>query len=432
MTEVRTGPVLPLLALAACASVDAARRPNVVLVLADDVGIEAFGCYGGTSYDTPRLDALAAEGMRFTHVYSQTLCTPSRVKLLTGRSNLRNYVRFSILRPGERTLAHVARDAGYATAAAGKWQLLGADVYEEWAGRGTGPGEAGLDRWCLWQVGTLGSRYWDPTVEVDGELRPELEGEYGPDLFCEYLLDFVSEQRDEPFLAFYPMALVHAPFTHTPASAEGELSKEERFADMVAYMDAIVGRIEDRLDELGLREDTLLLFLSDNGTDRAIRSRMGEREVAGGKAHSTDAGTRVPLIASWPGKIAAGSVCDDLIDLSDFLPTLAEVMGAEPPGGLDGRSFLPQLQGREGDPRDVIAIYSNPRPPGTDRNPRVCFARDRRYKLYDDGRLFDTVLDPGEESPLDSTRPDAPTRSVLARLQRALDDLPDEPTHLRE
>jgi len=197
---------------------------------------------------------------------------------------------------------------------------------------------------------------------------------------------------------------------------------------MVEYMDAIVGRIEDRLEELGLRERTLLLFVGDNGTDQRIRSRMGEREVRGGKRRSTDAGTHVPLIASWPGKISPGGVCDDLVDLSDFLPTLAEVMGAElpPEPAIDGRSFLPQLLGRPGNPREVLTIYSNPRP-GEGRNPRVCFARDKRYKLYDDGRLYDTVEDPLEERPLEEGR-----KEIRDRLQCALDELPEEPEHLRE
>ena len=174
-----------LLLLAACTglsglSVEA--PPNVVLIFADDVGVEAFGCYGGTSYDTPNLDALAAGGMRFTHCYSQPLCTPSRVKLMTGKSNQRNYVSFSILDPGERTFAHMARDAGYATAVAGKWQLLGWEGYGEWAGRGSTPAQAGFDSWCLWQVEELGKRYWDPTLDVDGELMKKIEGVYGPDL----------------------------------------------------------------------------------------------------------------------------------------------------------------------------------------------------------------------------------------------------------
>jgi len=408
-------------------------RPNVILIFADDVGVEAFGCYGGTSYETPHLDRLADGGMLFTHCYSQPLCTPSRVKLMTGRGNLRNYVHFSILDPAERTFAHQAREAGYATAVVGKWQLHGTDKYKDWAGRGATPEQAGFDRWCLWQMGVLGSRYWNPTVDVDGELRRKVKDAYGPDLFCDYLLDFVTEHRDEPFLAYFPMALVHDPFTRTPLSREGELTKQEYFADMMASMDAIVGRIVAHLDELGLREQTLVLFTSDNGTGRAITSRMGDREVRGGKRFSTDAGTHVPLIASWPGTVSPGAVCDDLVDLSDFLPTLVQAMGAELPADrvLDGRSFLPQLRGRRGNPRQHVTIYSNPRPESPGRNPRVRFARDKRFKLYDDGRFFDCEQDPLEQSPLDDAKLGSMARSARKRLQQALDDMPPEPEHLQ-
>jgi len=433
----RTAPLW--LFLTACAGVPGRSGelpPNVVLIFADDVGVEAFGCYGGTSYSTPNLDALAAEGMRFTHCYSQPLCTPSRVKLMTGKSNLRNYISFSILDPSERTFAHMAQDAGYATAVAGKWQLLGWEGYDEWAGRGSTPAQAGFDRWCLWQVEQLGKRYWDPTLDVDGELMKKIEGVYGPDLHCAYLLNFIAEQEGAPFFAYFPMSLVHDPFLTTPhskASSDGEEpSKAQNFGDMVEYMDTVVGRIVTRLEELGLREDTLVLFVSDNGTHKSRRSKMGELVVRGGKADPTDAGTHVPLIASWPGKVGPGVVCDDLVDLSDFLPTLAGVMGAElsDEDVVDGRSFLPQLLGGAGEPREWVRIYSNPRPEDPDKNPRAFFARDKRYKLYDDGRFFDVVEDPKEKQPLAAEELSDELQEVCDRLQGALDGAPPEPPHL--
>ena len=418
-----------LLGLGACAAPDApgvGALPNVVLVLADDVGAEAFGCYGGASYATPRLDALAEGGMRFDHAYSQPLCTPSRVKLMTGLGNLRNYVHFSILRPGERTFAHVARDAGYATCVVGKWQLYGAEHYGDWAGRGTHPRDAGFDTWCLWQLETLGSRYWDPRLDVDGELRT-YSGRFGPDVFTDSLLTFAEEVGERPFFAYYPMALVHSPFVRTPEAPNGKRSKQEHFAEMMAYMDTLVGRIEDGLERLGKRKNTLFLFVGDNGTDRAVTSVANGLEIHGAKARSTTAGIHVPMIASWPGKVAPGGVCSDLVDLSDFLPTLAEVMGDHPGDDLDGRSFLPQLLGRRVRPREVLTMYSNPRPPGNERNPRVRFAFDKRYKLYDDGRLYDTRSDPLEEEPLSSG-----PAVVRARLELALESMPPEPEHLTE
>jgi len=196
-------------------------------------------------------------------------------------------------------------------------------------------------------------------------------------------------------------------------------------------MDTVVGRIVTRLEELGLREDTLVLFVSDNGTHKTRRSKMGELVVRGGKADPTDAGTHVPLIASWPGKVDPGVVCDDLVDLSDFLPTLAGVMGAELTDEhvIDGRSFLPQLLGEAGEPREWVRIYSNPRPEDPKKNPRAFFARDKRYKLYDDGRLFDVVLDPKEKLPLQELSDEL--QGVRDRLQEALNGAPPEPPHLR-
>jgi arylsulfatase A len=409
-------------------------RPNVVLILADDVGVEAFGCYGGESYATTRIDALARSGARFTHCYSQPLCTPSRVKLLTGRGNLRNYQRFSYLDPAERTIAHLAREAGYATCVVGKWQLYGAEHYGEWAGKGAHPREAGFDSWCLWQLSVLGSRYADPTLEVDGAPPRELPGRYGPEVFTEHLLEFASEHADQPFFVFYPMALVHGPFEPTPCSRPGELTRQEAFADMVSTMDTLVGRIEDGLEALGLRERTLLLFTSDNGTSTKIRSRRHGREVYGGKGLSVARGIHVPLIASWPEGIPAGSVIGDLVDLSDFLPTLAEAMGVELSGRdepvLDGRSFLPRLLGLPGDPRSALTIYSNPRP-GTGRNPRYRFAFDHGYKLYDDGRFYDLVRDPEEQRPLAAHELDAEARRRRAFLEEELGRMPAEPEHLR-
>ena len=415
------------------------QKPNILLIMADDVGVEAFSSYGGESYHTPHIDALAEQGMRFSHCYSQPLCTPSRVKLLTGKSNLRNYVRFSILDRNERTFAHLAKDAGYSTTTAGKWQLLGASHYGEWAGRGATPHQAGFDSWCLWQVGELGSRYWNPQMEVDGELQDPVQGGFGPDLSCQHLLEFAAEHRTKPFLAYFPMALVHSPFVHTPLTRTEQTaevnpgSKQDRFAEMMTYMDVVVGRLVSGLEALGLRERTLIVFIGDNGTSRGIQSVRNGQKVMGAKAHPTDAGTHVPMIASWPGRIESGTTCDDLIDFSDFMPTIAEAIGQSIPSGqvCDGYSFLPQLLGQTGSPREFITIYSNPRPEDPAKNPRICFARNKRYKLYDDGRMFDCVEDSLEEHPLSVGKVDGEQRRVYEVLQNALKGLPNEPPHLR-
>jgi arylsulfatase A-like enzyme len=407
-----------------------ARRPNIILIMADDIGIEGFGCYGGTSYGTPVIDALAREGVRFTQCHSQPLCTPSRMKIMTGRSNIYNYRHFGIMDPDEPTFGPMMRQAGYATAVAGKWQLYGAENYGELAGTGMHAREAGFDEYCLWQIDRLGSRYWDPHIERNGRVLEDVAGKYGPDIFCDFICDYIERHKDGPFFVYYPMALVHNPFVPTPDSADRESKRRQRnFADMVAYMDGLVGRIVAQLDELGLRENTMILFTADNGTNRNITSMMGETAVRGGKGRTTDAGTHVPLVLNWPAGAATGAICEDLVDFSDFVPTIAQAAGIDPASaGLrpDGRSFLPQIRGEPGAPREWIFCYYNPRP-GRKGFPERRFARDERWKLYGDGRLFDLHADPREEDPIDPQAEEGTAAEARRRLQAAIDSFPQRP-----
>ena len=241
---------------------------------------------------------------------------------------------------------------------------------------------------------------------------------YGEDVFCDFLIEFMEKNRSKPFFAFYPMVLVHEPHEPTPESAgtleKGRGKSKDHFPDMVAYMDRTVGRLIEALERLGLRERTLVIFTGDNGTARGITSRLGPREVRGGKGTMTHRGTHVPLIASWPGVIPPGRVSKDLIDFSDILPTLCEMTGARPPEGLklDGRSFAPQLRGERGAPREWVFSQLG----------EARFARDRRFLLHGDGRLFDLENDPFEEKDLgDAGGPEA--ASARKKLKEALDKL---------
>jgi arylsulfatase A-like enzyme len=402
-------------------------KPNIVLIMADDLGCECLDCYGGTSYKTPFLDELAKTGIRFEHCYSQPLCTPSRVKIMTGQYNFRNYTEFGILDPGQRTFGHIMQNRVYATCVAGKWQLYGSvNQRREIRGTGSLPGQAGFDEYCLWQIEKKGSRYADPMIEQNGEYRQDLKGRYGPDVFCEYILDFIERHKREPFLVYYPMVLVHRPFVPTPDSEDWKESRDEDdvkyFGDMVAYMDKIVGRIVRKLDELGLRKNTLVLFTSDNGTHESISSKMRSRVIQGGKGGTTDAGTHVPLITNWKGVVPEGKLCSDLIDFSDFLPTLAEVAGASLSENvsIDGRSFLPQLLGEEGNPRDWIFCHYDPQ---WGKRKQKRFARDKRWKLYHNGELFDVQVDPLEENPVKSDWGGREAGEARQRLQAVLDSM---------
>ncbi|MEZ0265448.1 MAG: sulfatase-like hydrolase/transferase, partial [Phycisphaerae bacterium] len=186
-------------------------RPNVVLILADDFGYECVGANGGTSYKTPTLDKLAATGVRFEHCYAQPLCTPTRVQLMTGIYNVRNYVNFGNMDPKSVTFANLLKNAGYATGICGKWQL-GHDRDL--------PKRFGFDESYLWQLTRRPPRYANPGLEINGKEVDYTNGEYGPDLVNEFARDFVRRHKDKPFFLYYPMMLTHDPFQPTPDSKD--------------------------------------------------------------------------------------------------------------------------------------------------------------------------------------------------------------------
>ena len=400
----------------------ASQRPNIVLVMADDLGFECIGANGGTSYQTPVLDKLASQGVRFEHCYSQPICTPTRVKLMTGIYNVRNYAEFGLLEKSQTTFANMLRDEGYATCIVGKWQL-GKDK--------SLPKHFGFDEHCLWQLFRRPSRYPSPGMEVNGEPIDYSPG-YGPDVATDYAIDFIDRNRDKPFLLYYPMILTHCPFEPTPDSADwNPASKgsptykgdEKYFGDMVSYMDKQIGRILEKLDRVGARENTLVLFTGDNGTDVPVVSMMRGREVAGAKGKTTDGGTRVPLIAHWKGKTAKGLVSHDLVDFSDFLPTICEAAGVQVPSStrIDGRSFLPQLMGETGNPREWIYIWYARNGGRTGKE----FTRNQKYKLYRSGEFYDIENDVLETNPLDRNALTGDVKGVHDKLQKALDQYAD-------
>ncbi len=411
--------ITALLLCFASGVVSGSPKTNIILVMADDIGYECYESYGSTSYKTPVLNKLAQKGMRFEHAYSNPICTPTRVKIMTGLSNVRNYASFSVLKKNQRTIGHMMQDAGYRTAIAGKWQLYGAEHYPKLIrGNGSLPEDMGFDRHCLWQVDKLGSRFWGPKITIDKKLKEFGADVYGPDVYCQFLLDRMEEYQDEPFFLYYPMALVHSPFVPTPDSANRKSkNRQENFADMVAYMDKIVGRLVDKTEQLGIADRTLILVTGDNGTHSTIRSRMGEVVIAGGKGKPTDAGTHVGLFAYQPGVVPTGKISSDLIEFSDFAPTIAAVTGAAPLAPTDGRSFFPQLHGKPGDPRETIFVYYWPRP---EKGQPLRFARTKRWKLYGSGELYDVKNDVLEKSAVTGEATDA----IRKQLQAALDRMP--------
>jgi len=416
---------------------DENRPPNIVLIMADDLGVEGFGCYGGLSYATPNLDRLAATGLQFMHAHAQPLCTNTRLQLMTGMHNDRNWLSFGILNPKSKTVGHYLQEAGYKTCIAGKWQLQSYDPPDYPGGeqrRGTGmhPKNAGFDKYSLFHslhTEGKGSRYSDPTWLEDGELKTA-PGKYGPDIWVEYINDFMEREKSNSFFVYYPMALPHWPMNPTPQSdvwsdPMRRLDEDTRyFKDMVEYMDVCVGKVVKKVDDLGLRENTLILFYSDNGTHLAITSQTKDGPVAGGKAMPTDAGTHVPLIVSWPGEVRAG-ISDALVDSTDFIPTLLDIVRKPLPAAhdLNGISFYPELMSENSTAprREWIYSFYDPRPGwDKDRFTRHVSARNRRWKLYANGKLYDVANDSLEQHPITSEADSAETANVRKRLAAVL------------
>ena len=408
-------------------------KPNLLVILADDLGIEALSTYGGKSHQTPHLDRLAAAGMKFTHCFSNPYCSPSRGTLLTGRYPFQNGLKEvlfdgkrqakTFLHPDQPSFARQLKQAGYATALGGKWHV-------SLEHRRNTIQEFGFDRYVTWQIfrddDPKTERYYEPHYIQDGEnISHRIKNRFGPDVSVEFLIDFIktSAGRRQPFLAFYSSILPHFPFVPTPDSTEQPAAIKTRddvgdpkfFGDMVRYLDKQVGQLLQTLDDAGLTNDTIVLFLADNGTDQRLSNQWGEgRTIRGGKGTMTDRGTRVPLLVRWPQRIAPGTTCDDLVDFSDFLPTLCELAGATLPAApLHGRSFAPQLLGRPGLPREWVHVQ--------DKEARHLRSKD--FILTNRNQLRPAVEIWKTEPKPDATPETEKARAARKMLQAAFDTL---------
>ncbi len=426
MTNSRRPLYLALLILVTSTVSGKAKPPNILLILADDVGCETLGCYGGRSYRTPHLDKLAATGLRFRHCYSMPVCHPTRTCLLTGRypRHLGHPRWGSFPAADERhALGHGMKAAKYATAVAGKWQIamLGKDLDH--------PHRLGFDEYCLfgWHEGP---RYYQPLLWQNGKQRPDVKDRFGPDVYCEFLIDFIKRHRDGPFLAFYSMALCHDVTDDLDQPVPYARGKDhyDTYKEMLEAMDVRVGRMIQALQSLGLRKNTLVLFTTDNGTSkrslhqaidgkyirRPVSSLLGKTPIPGGKGNLSDDGTHVPLIANWPGRIRPGGLSDHLVDMSDFLPTLLELAGRQPQTDravkIDGQSFAGILTGRGG--RKRTWAYAE--------RGKQFFVRTQQWKLYNNGKLFHASRDPGERKPVALADVPRAARGEIERLRQAL------------
>jgi len=383
-------------------------QPNIVLIMADDVGCEPIGAYGGERWKTPHIDALAKGGMKLDYCFSMPVCHPTRICLMTGKYPFRlNSGWGSFPKMEEKnTVAQVLKKSGYATAIAGKWQLcLMKNDTEQ-------PARMGFDEWSVfgWHEG---ARFHEPYIYQDGRLRTDTKGKYGPDLYVDFLGEFMenSKKAKKPFFAYYSMALAHDVTDDIPKQVPYVPGKDRwmNYGEMVESMDDMVGKLVTKIDQLGLRESTIILFTGDNGTAkrsklRHIEGRKYETEkvysirngkrIPGGKGTLLDIGTNVPLIANWPGRIKAGISNDNLVDFSDWLPTLAELGATKVSHKIDGISFAPALFGLSGSKWKVRSFAFSESKGGK------AWVRTQRYKLYNNGNFYDVRNDAMEKKPL--------------------------------
>ncbi len=396
---------LALSCLLAAPAALAADKPNIVFILADDLGIGNIGCYGADqTVKTPNIDALARGGMRYTNAYTVPLCGPSRAAILSGRYAFRtgatNQDATGEMKPSVETfLPKILKPAGYATSMIGKWGQLP-----------LGPAEFGFDEHLKFQGSGV---YWNTqdkgkNYTVNGKSVPLRDKEYLPDVMHRHAVDFITRNRDKPFYLYYSMSHIHAEILPTPDSAP---DSKDLYADNMAYMDKLVGQLVAELDRLKLREKTLIVFLGDNGTggNFSDRATVNGRRLSGAKGDMLEGGALVPMIVNWPGNTPVAKICTDMMDSTDFFPTFAEFAGAKLPEKtiIDGRSMAAQFRGEKGQPRDWAFIQLA----------RMWYVRSTGWKLNQAGELYDMSGAPWEEKlvPANSTNPAA----VAARTRLA-------------
>ncbi len=392
-----------------------ASKPNIIFILADDLGIGSVSCYGADNFKTPNLDSLAKSGLRFDHCYASPLCGPTRALLMTGRyayhTGMTSNQTGPLLKPDKEVMMpRVLKPAGYVTAQCGKWAQLPLQ-----------PGDWGFDEYLRFQGS---GQYWNTqpkakTYTLNGKEVRLRAGEYLPDRMHQFVVDFITRHKDQPFYVYYAMSHVHAQILPTPDTAPGTKDRFKLYQDNVAYMDKLVGKLIAELDRLKLRENTLILFAGDNGTAIPWYERCtinGGKALSGHKATMLECGALVPCITSWPSHVPADKVTEGLINICDFYPTLAEIAGAKLPDGvtIDGRDFASQLCGQSPNwPRDWIFVELG----------RRWYDRDMGWKLNEAKNLFDMRQAPYAEPLVPADTKDEAAIAARKRLQVILDQL---------
>jgi arylsulfatase A len=414
-------------------------KPNIILILGDDIGYEVPGFTGGQSWPTPNINQMASQGLKFSNCYGSPMCSPSRFTLLTGKYNYRNYYPDSWADLGldQRTIANMLQSHDYTTCVSGKWQLNHSD---------TGLKTFGFDKYCVtdpFKVTTEDNSpdlrlYKNPTIYENGAYLPahQMRGKYSEDIFLNYMFDFIdsSSSAKKPFFVYWAPNLCHAPFSPTPDDPEfaswdpnkkPKTSDTVFFKSMIKYFDKNIGKLLAKLKTSNLEKNTLILFLvGDNGTEDIIRSRFNGVNVNGGKGHTYSTGTHVAFIAYWPGFIIPGNN-SNLIDFVDFMPTIADAVDISKPtnyGPLDGISFYNQLIGDTSGIRHYSYNWYAVNRWGPDGTPPIVWAMDKTYKLYSNKTgLIRYTYDILEKSPIPKSLQTGVQKAERSTLQNVID-----------
>ncbi len=422
-------------------------KPNILFILIDDLGKEWISVYGAEDVATPNIDKLALTGMLFKNAYSMPQCTPTRVSLLTGQYPWRNgwVNHYDVPRWGHGgrydpelnpSFGKNLRDAGYVTCVAGKWQINDFRLEPD------ATVLAGFNEYCMWTGGEGGGpsekasqlRYWDPYIHTkDGSKT--YEGQFGPDIYTDFIIDFMTRNKDKPMMIYFPMCLTHGPLTTTPARPDAP--REEQHVAMVEYTDLILQRLVDALEDLEIRDNTIIVWTTDNGTGQGIIGKMNMRYVRGGKMMTSENGINAPFIVNCPGTVPEGIITDALVDFTDILPTFCELAGAEldPAYTYDGYSFAPLILGQKQDSeRESImalgghfAMLKNDRITSVHKF-RDRVIRDKNYKAYiDTSCQISEIIDFNSDFDEMNNLIDSNDQKVIAakkKFQKVLDQLP--------
>ena len=428
-------------------------KPNIIFILADDLGYGDLSCYGQTRFQTPNIDRLAAEGTKFTdHYAGSTVCAPSRASLMTGFHTGHCYVRGNYetgpfgfgacleLRPEDVTVQELLRQQGYVTGMYGKWGLGVMTTTGQ-------PDKQGVDEWFGYLNQAHAHFYYPEYLWKNGE-RIELPGnkdgketQYAHDLIVDEALDFIERHKEEPFFLYMPVTIPHAemkvpqesiePFLgkweETPYNVDGskhygtQLHPKAAFAGMVSRLDRDVGRVLDLLKDLGIDDNTLVIFTSDNGPhhegghDPQFFDSNGP--LRGGKRDLYEGGIRVPMIARWPGHVQAGSITDHVSAFWDFLPTACELSGITVPINMDGISYVPTLLGHSDRQKQHDYLYWEfHENPTTDQAVRM--GKWKAVRHYPSGpvELYNLETDIGEQENIADEHPD-----IVEHMKRILE-----------